>query len=401
MIKVNLKPSLRFPEFDTQLKESTLGEIADITKLAGYEYTKHIVYSKTGNIIGLRALNIKNNVINTDNVQYIDQSDFSKLSRSKLFTGDLLFTYIGASIGDIAVVPENDKYYLAPNIARIRCDEIYAHSFFIFQYFRKTKFKEREIVKYVASSSQPALAMENIRKFRIVHPDLPEQQKIASFLSAVDRRIELLEKKKQALESYKKGLMQKLFPKPGAKNPELRFKDTNGQGFPDWEDKKLGDCLSYEQPTKYLVSDTEYRNEYLTPVLTAGKTFILGYTNEKEGVFRENLPVIIFDDFTTASQFVDFPFKAKSSAMKILSARDGVQIKFMFETLQLIKYELGGHGRHWISVFEKMTIPIPIYSEQTRISEFVTQFDMKIDCVAKQIDQLNFYKKGLLQKMFV
>jgi type I restriction enzyme S subunit len=84
----------------------------------------------------------------------------------------------------------------------------------------------------------------------------------------------------------------------------------------------MKDCLDYLQPTKYLVSSTTYDDKYKTPVLTAGKTFILGFTDETNGIFKDNLPVIIFDDFTTATKFVDFPFKAKSSAMKILLARE-------------------------------------------------------------------------------
>jgi type I restriction enzyme S subunit len=100
--------------------------------------------------------------------------------------------------------------------------------------------------------------------------------------------------------------------------PKLRFKEFGGE----WEEKKLKDCLDYLQPTKYLVSSTTYDDKYKTPVLTAGKTFILGFTDETNGIFKDNLPVIIFDDFTTATKFVDFPFKAKSSAMKILLARE-------------------------------------------------------------------------------
>ena len=91
------------------------------------------------------------------------------------------------------------------------------------------------------------------------------------------------------------------------KSPQLRF-----EGFTDdWEQRKLGEIFNYEQPTKYIVEDTNYNNKYKTPVLTAGKSFILGYTNELSGIY-DNLPCIIFDDFTTESKFVDFPFKVKS-----------------------------------------------------------------------------------------
>ena len=98
-----------------------------------------------------------------------------------------------------------------------------------------------------------------------------------------------------------------------------------------WKEVKLGDVLDYEQPTKYIVKSTKYDDKFKTPVLTAGKSFLKGYTNETEGI-REDLPVIIFDDFTTASQFVTFPFKVKSSAMKILTTkRKDVNLKYMLQ----------------------------------------------------------------------
>lgn len=188
-------------------------------------------------------------------------------------------------------------------------------------------------------------------------------------------------------------MMQKIF------SQEIRFKDENGKDFEEWEEKSLGDCLNYEQPTPYLVSSTDYDDSYSTPVLTAGKTFILGYTNEEFGIFQ-NYPVIIFDDFTTASQYVDFPFKAKSSAMKILKAKGENNIKFLFEAMQMINYETGGHGRHWISVFALLEVLVPCPAEQTKIASFLSAIDEKITLVSAQIEETQAYKKGLLQQMF-
>ena len=102
-----------------------------------------------------------------------------------------------------------------------------------------------------------------------------------------------------------------------------------------WESIELEKLLEYEQPTKYLVSTENYHDSFKTPVLTAGKTFVLGYTDEEYGIFNHELPVIIFDDFTTASKFVNFPFKAKSSAMKMLKIKDKtVDIKIVYELMQ-------------------------------------------------------------------
>ena len=188
--------------------------------------------------------------------------------------------------------------------------------------------------------------------------------------------------------------MQQLF------SQELRFKNNNGEDYPDWESKTLGEVLDYEQPIKYLVTSTEYNDSYKTPVLTAGKTFILGYTNELEGVFNQGLPVIIFDDFTTAIKFVDFPFKAKSSAMKILIPKEKENLNFVYEAMQQIEFIRGGHERHWISKYSLIEIPYPSLSEQTQIANFLTAIDEKIEKINQQITNTQTFKKGLLQQMF-
>jgi len=190
-------------------QEKKLGDFSDVSKLAGYEFTKHIVYSDTGTLIGLRGLNIKNNRLNLDEIMYIDKSDLSKLSRSKLYTSDLMFTYVG-TIGEVALIPENDKFYLAPNVARIRVDNNIALPEFINQYFLRPEFK-KIVDKYVATSSQPALSMTNIRKFSLNVPALDEQQKIVDFLTSIDGKINLEESKLEQAKNFKKALLQQMF----------------------------------------------------------------------------------------------------------------------------------------------------------------------------------------------
>jgi len=147
-----------------------------------------------------------------------------------------------------------------------------------------------------------------------------------------------------------------------------RYKEIVDYNNTKWDMVELGDILKYEQPTKYIVESTDYKNEYRTPVLTAGKTFILGYTNEKEGLFDINLPVIIFDDFTTATKFVDFPFKVKSSAMKILLANKKMaDIQYVFYMMQEINFKPNEHKRYWISQYSKIKIPLPPLEIQKHI----------------------------------
>ncbi len=152
-----------------------------------------------------------------------------------------------------------------------------------------------------------------------------------------------------------------------------------------YEMVKLGDVLDYEQPAQYIVESENYNDSYKTPVLTAGKTFILGYTNEVNGIYSENLPVIIFDDFTTATKLVDFPFKVKSSAMKILKAKKEVaNIKFLYYTMQKIDFNSSDHKRYWISQYSQIKIPLPPLSIQQEIVNKIEGWQKIIDG-AKQV----------------
>ena len=157
----------------------------------------------------------------------------------------------------------------------------------------------------------------------------------------------------------------------------------------NWELIRLNEALYYEQPTDYIVKNTNYDNSYSTPVLTAGKSFILGYTNETSGIYI-NLPCIIFDDFTTESKYVDFPFKVKSSAMKILSNNQYVDLKFLYYTMQTIECIADTHKRFWISDYSNKPIYLPPLSEQRRIVQ-------KIEELFAQVDKIEEEKQGLLK----
>ncbi len=166
------------------------------------------------------------------------------------------------------------------------------------------------------------------------------------------------------------------------------------------EFRKLGEVLEYDQPNKYCVTSKEFDKSYPTPVLTAGKTFILGYTNEKDNIYQasKSSPVIIFDDFTTATQWVDFPFKVKSSAMKILLPKDPtINIRFIFFYMQTIPYNISGeHTRQWISRYSQITIPIPpleIQQEIVKILDAFTELNTELKARKKQYE---YYQNMLL-----
>ena len=167
---------------------------------------------------------------------------------------------------------------------------------------------------------------------------------------------------------------------------------------------ELGELLPYEQPSKYIVNSTEYSNSYPTPVLTAGKSFILGYTNETDNIFDE-LPVIIFDDFTTATQYVDFKFKVKSSAMKILHINTELVVpKYIYYLLQTNHVEHSTHKRYWIQQYSKIKVSIPSIPEQERIvsqiEESLSQLDSAVETLKKTKQQLEIYRQSVLAYSF-
>lgn len=173
------------------------------------------------------------------------------------------------------------------------------------------------------------------------------------------------------------------------------------QGYSEYE---LGDLLEYEQPTAYTVESTDYSDSYSVPVLTAGKSFILGYTNEMEGVF-DKTPVIIFDDFTTATQYVNFPFKVKSSAMKILHInKDLVLLKYIYYRIQIIQFDHSTHKRYWIQQYSKIRVSIPPIPEQerivARIEELFSQLDAGVETLKKTKAQLAVYRQAVLKEAF-
>lgn len=167
---------------------------------------------------------------------------------------------------------------------------------------------------------------------------------------------------------------------------------------------ELGQLLTYEQPTPYIVESTKYSDKYKTPVLTAGKSFIIGYTNEETGIY-DSLPVIIFDDFTTSSQYVNFKFKVKSSAMKILTANAELVLpKYIFYRMQIINFDHSTHKRYWIQHYSKLKVPIPSLDKQhyivSRIEELFSELEKGVETLQTIKQQLAVYRQAVLKEAF-
>lgn len=265
------------------------------------------------------------------------------------------------------------------------------NSWFLYNWLQLNK---AEFERQAVGSTIKTIGLPYFKKLKIAVPPYSEQMKIAKILSTWDKAIATSEQLLANSKQQKKALMQQLL------TGKKRLLDKNGVRFSgEWKRVELGDLLDYQQPTPYLVESTEYSDDFSTPVLTAGKTFILGYTDEEYGIFSEKLPAIIFDDFTTDSKFVDFPFKAKSSAMKILTSKDGVSIRFVYEAMQLLDFAVGGHQRHWISIYSRLVIPFPVKEEQQKIAAVLSTADQEISALQQKLDALKQEKKALMQQL--
>ena len=241
---------------------------------------------------------------------------------------------------------------------------------------------------YISGSAQPKLSQDNLNRIPIPLPPLAEQQRIVAEIERWFSLIDTIEQGKENLQNTIKqtknkildlAIHGKLVPQdpsdePASEllkriNPKAQITCDN-EHYPQlpkgWSICRLGDVVKYEQPTAYIVQSTAYSDAYPIPVLTAGKSFIIGHTKETEGIYNR-LPCIIFDDFTTDSRLVDFPFKVKSSAMKILQVHYGVEVEYVSLFMSITRLVGDTHKRYWISEYSKLEIPIPPQEEQKRI----------------------------------
>ena len=216
-------------------------------------------------------------------------------------------------------------------------------------------------------------------KFKIPVPPMEVQREIVHILDS--------------FTSVTEELMAKLTAELTARKKQYEFYrdfllsfdelDKNGGGC---ELKMLGEILGYTQPANFIVNDTNYKEKFGIPVLTAGQSFLLGYTNETFGIYKalEN-PTIIFDDFTTSFQWVDFDFKVKSSAIKILNNRDNqkTNFRFVYYAMRCIKFEPTNHERYWISKYSKIKIPVPSLQTQQKVVDILDKFDTLVNSITE------------------
>lgn len=370
----------------------SLAELLDLS-----QYGLSVSSVDNGQYPMFKMNNFRNGFMSEEGVDRVNLGE-TEFDKYRLEYGDILFNRTNSIdlVGKTGIFTLEGDYVFASYLVKLKVNRDVADPFYLnyFMNFDATKLRLRSLAtKAVSQANINPTQLKKLLKVPLL--PLPEQRKIAKILSTWDKAITTTEKLIETSKQHKKALMQQLLTgKKRLVNP-----DTGEIFEGEWKKVELGKLLDYKQPTPYLVKSTEYSNEYPTPVLTAGKTFILGYSNEDFGIFREALPAIIFDDFTTASKFVDFPFKAKSSAMKILIAKDGVSIKYVYEAMQVLKYPVGGHQRHWISIFANLVIGLPEPEEQQKIASVLTAADKEIEVLKAKLAHFKQEKKALMQQL--
>ena len=273
---------------------------------------------------------------------------------------------------------------------------------FMSPYFRDLMENNVSGVGGSLTRAQPSM----VANYAIPIPPLQEQKRIITEIKHWFELIEVIDQSKECLQGTIKkakskildlAIHGKLVPQdptdePASEllkriNPKAEITSDNGhyQKLPEgWAVCQLDSIISYEQPTPYIVKSTDYDDTYTTPVLTAGKSFIIGHTNETNGIY-EKLPCIIFDDFTTDSKLVDFPFKVKSSAMKILQVKEGINIEYIAMFMSITRLIGDTHKRYWISEYSKIEIPIPPQNEQDRIVKKVRLLFSRLDEIMENL----------------
>lgn len=288
--------------------------------------------------------------------------------------GDLLVVCKGAGVGKMA---ENSigKAHIARQIQAVRN----TLHILLPKYVRIVIEYNIQNIIAQANGLIPGLKRETLLALLIPIPPIEEQKRIVDEVVKWFIQIDAIEQDSSDLKDAVQKAKSKILDL--ALSGKLTSDTSHYPKLPDgWEYKRLDEVLDYEQPQKYIVESTEYSDDYTTPVLTAGKSFIIGYTNERSGICTD-VPVIIFDDFTTDSKFVDFPFKVKSSAMKILHPKGDINLKYLAYFMFITRLVGTTHKRYWISEYSKIKVPVPPKEEQDKIVSLIGRYYSLLDSI--------------------
>ena len=383
-----LQPKLRFPEFRDDWAIEPIGNYIEL--LSGIALKGEEISDDVNGIPILRGINITEGFVrHTKEIDKYYVGNTTKIAKYFVKENDLVLGMDGSKVGkNVALITKFDENaILIQRVARIRTNNK-SNIKYIYQHIFSKRFHDYvDIVN--TSSGIPHISSQQIKDFKIGFSNIEEQTKIANFLSSIDEKLNLLKEKKSLLEDYKKGIMQKIF------NQEIRFKDDNGNDFEEWEQKSIRNILSIGSGRDYKhlnygkvpVYGTGGLMTYVDSFLHQGETVCIGRKGTIDKPMYYN-----GDIWTVDTLFYTHTFKKSIP-------------KFVYYVFQSINWkqhnEASGVPSLSKSTIEQILINVPSVAEQTKIANFLSAIDKKIELVSNQIQDTQEYKKGLLQQMFV
>ena len=381
--KVLNVPHLRFPEFSGEW------EIYPLTDFMSFKNGMNPDAKRFGR--GTKFISVmdilNNQFICYDNIRASVEVVDGDIETYGVNYGDILFQRSSETLEDVGqanVYLDSKPAVFGGFVIRGKSKSNYYPMFF--RYLLASPTARKKIIVKGAGAQHFNIGQDGLSKVCLNIPSIQEQEKIAKLFECIDTRIATQNKIIEDLKKLKSAIRKKMFS---------LLKDEYTESF------EINQLLDYEQPTAYIVANDEYSTDTsLTPVLTANKGFILGYTDEKFGIYQKG-ECIIFDDFTMDAKYVSFPFKVKSSAIKILTAKPNVNLRFMFEYLSYWELKSEGHKRHYISEIASLVIELPSKERQSIIASLMTSLNSKLDIEAKTKIRYEEQKGYLLSQMFI
>ena len=370
-------PTLRFPGFTDEWQKCTISQFGDIITGSTPSTSNQDNYTD-GVYCWASPSDLNGTKYVYDTKIRLSQKGYDKTR--KLPKDAILVTCIGSTIGKMGMsyTEMSTNQQINAVVVNVSFDKDFVY------YAIQSRFPK--YLTSIAVQAVPILSKSAFGELGNYYPSKLEQKKIGKLLSLLDERIAMQSKLIEDLKKLKSAIRAAIFQ---------QLKKTTNQM------RAGAELLEYEQPTKYLVSGTEYsQDKSLTPVLTANKSLILGYTDEKFGIYKKG-DCIILDDFTLDLKYITFPFKVKSSAIKILRAKNGVSLRYMYEYLNWLELTPLGHNRHYISMIEPMQFYCPEVQAQEKIATTLEKADEKIQSESRLFDALTRQKYYLLSAMFI
>ncbi|EGR0734815.1 restriction endonuclease subunit S [Vibrio parahaemolyticus] len=398
-------PKLRFGEFNEALARKTLEEVAEKIQ-DGTHFSPPL--DEEGTCLYLTSKNIRNGFMLLEDISYISELEHKKIyKRCDVKRGDVLLTKDGASTGNCCINTLDSEFSLLSSVAFIRADANH-HNNFIYQSIA-SQAGQKLIRGAISGQAITRITLTKLRNFKFYFPTLPEQQKIASFLSKVDEKIALLSEKKDKLTEYKKGVMQHLFngsfqERDGQLTfipPTLRFKADDGSEFPDWEEVTLGELCNIttgKLDANAMVAGGEYRfytcakehyqiDKYAfdtEALLISGNGANVGYIHYYNGKFNAYQRTYVLDSFNSSHIHFVKCFLDRNLKKRIMQEKNDGNTPYIV-----------------LSTLKDMKVLLPNKQEQALIANFLSTIDKKIDLVNSELEKAKEWKKGLLQQMFV